>query len=206
MYFSMKHRNLILAPLVGVLMSLAAPLAAAPLSLDQLSTYLNRLKTVQGDFTQINADGSIDTGTIYIRRPGRARFEYNAPNNALVMAGQSQLAVFDPVTPDSAEVYPLRRTPLSIILANKVDLGQAKMVVDHREVDNTTVVTAQDPEHPEYGSIQLVFTADPIRLRQWVISDDGGSHTTIILGDTKTGMSLNNALFSISSERAKRGG
>ncbi len=200
----MKRRAFVIAPLVGALLSIAAPAFAAPISLNRLSAYLNDLQTVQGDFTQVNADGSIDTGTIYLRRPGRARFEYNAPNNALVMAGGSQVAVFDPVSPDNANIYPLSRTPLSIILARNVNLEQAKMVVAHREVDNTTVVTAQDPAHPEYGNIQLVFTDNPVQLRQWVITDDSGNQTTMILGDTKTGMSLSNALFNIEQERLRR--
>ncbi|NVO25861.1 outer membrane lipoprotein carrier protein LolA [Donghicola sp. C2-DW-16] len=200
----MKRRTFVIAPLVGALLSIAAPAFAAPISLNRLSAYLNDLQTVKGDFTQVNADGSIDTGTIYIRRPGRARFEYNKPNDALVMAGGSQVAVFDPVSPESANIYPLNRTPLSIILARNVNLGQAKMVVDHRQVDNTTVVKAQDPAHPEYGNIQLVFTDNPVQLRQWIITDDSGNQTTMILGDTKTGMSLSNELFNIQHEQGKR--
>ena len=38
-------------------------------------------------------------------------------------------------------------------------------------------VTAQDPKRPEYGSIQLKFTGNPVELRQWVI-DDGNGNTT----------------------------
>lgn len=204
MFWIMKRRAFFLAPLVGALLGLAAPAIAAPISLNRLSAYLNDMKTVKGEFTQVNADGSVDTGTLYIHRPGRARFEYDAPNDALVMAGGSQVAIFDPVSPDSATQYPLSRTPLSIILARNVNLSQAKMVVAHKEVDNTTVVTAQDPKHPEYGAIDLVFTDNPVQLRQWVITDDTGNRTTTILGDTVTGLNLGARLFSIPQEEAAR--
>ena len=63
-----------------------------------------------------------------------------------------------------------------------------------------TRVKAQDPEHPEYGTIELVFTADPIELRQWVITDDLGQQTTVILGQMKKGGSLGESLFSIIGE------
>ena len=56
---------------------------------------------------------------------------------------------------------------------------------------------AQDPENPDYGSIDLVFTGDPVELRQWVINDGNGSSTTVILGDLQTGMNLRNDLFVI---------
>ena len=61
------------------LIGLAVPASAQQLSLDDLSSYLNQLQTAQGGFTQINLDGTISTGTIYIKRPGRIRFEYAPP-------------------------------------------------------------------------------------------------------------------------------
>ena len=48
-------------------------------SLNAISKYLNGMKTATGEFTQINDDGTISTGQIYIKRPGRVRFEYNPP-------------------------------------------------------------------------------------------------------------------------------
>ena len=43
----------------------------------------------------INADGTIATGHVYIRRPGRVRFEYAPPDRSLVMAGGSQVATLN---------------------------------------------------------------------------------------------------------------
>ena len=70
----MKLLRYALAPLLAV--ALAAPAFAEKLSLPAISSYLNGLQTAQADFTQVNSDGSISTGKIYIQRPGRARFEY----------------------------------------------------------------------------------------------------------------------------------
>lgn len=50
----------------------------------------------------------------------------------------------------------------------------------------------------------MVFTAAPTELRQWVITDDAGGKTTVILGDLKKGGSMRSSLFSIQSEIAKR--
>jgi hypothetical protein len=79
------------------------------------------------------------------------------------------------------------------------------MVVGHREVENTTRVVAQDPENPEYGTIELVFTRDPLALRQWVITDDAGNQTTVILGELLAGGSLPGSLFDIGAEADRRG-
>lgn len=186
------------------LMVAAGPAAAQPIPLGELSSYLNKLKTVQSEFTQINSDGSLSTGVLYLRRPGRARFEYNPPEKSLVMAGGGQVAVFDPKSNTPPQQYPLKRTPLSIILAPQVNLGRSGMVIGHREADGKTVVTAQDPENPQYGNLQLVFTPNPTSLRQWVVTDDSGAKTTVILGDMRTGMSLGSRMFNIPQEITAR--
>tara|TARA_R110002096_G_scaffold52222_1_gene136177 strand:+ start:1309 stop:1938 length:630 start_codon:yes stop_codon:yes gene_type:complete len=190
----------------ALLTLLPAPAAAAAekITLAELSRYLNALTSAKADFTQINDDGTISTGVVYIRRPGRVRFEYAPPDNALVMAGGGQVAIFDAKSNQPPTQYPLSRTPLSLILARDVDLSRADMVVGHFEDGPTTRVKVQDPENPEYGSIEMVFTADPTELRQWIIRDDAGSETTVILGELQQGMSLSTSLFNIPFEAAKR--
>lgn len=179
--------------------------AAEKLSLTEISNYLNSLKTLQAEFTQINDDGTIATGDILIRRPGRIRFEYDPPDKSLVVAGAGQVAVFDAKSNQPPERFPLIRTPLNLILAPNIDLRTAKMVVGHSSDATTTTVVAQDPKYPEYGYIQLVFTASPVELRQWVVTDGAGGNTTLILGDMKKGISIRKAKFDIDAELESRG-
>jgi outer membrane lipoprotein-sorting protein len=162
--------------------AMALPAAAEKLSLGEISTYLNGLRTAQGQFTQVNEDGSISTGRIMLKRPGRVRFEYDPPESALVVADGDTVGIVDPRS-NERQGYPLHRTPLKIILERNVNLGRAKMVTGHVSDGTTTTVRAQDPDNPDYGSIDLVFTADPVELRQWIINDANGGRTTVILGD-----------------------
>lgn len=182
---------------VGLGVAAALPAAAEKLPLNAISSYLNAMKTAQGDFTQINEDGSISTGTIYIKRPGKVRFEYNAPDTGIVIAGSNTVVIYDKKSNQPAETYPLSKTPLSIILAANVNLGQARMVTGHSYDGTATTVRAQDPDHPEYGNIELKFTDNPVELRQWIINNGNGGQTTVVLGDLKTGMGLPNTLFDI---------
>jgi outer membrane lipoprotein-sorting protein len=180
----------------------AVPAGAQQLSLNEISRYLNSITSAEGTFTQINADGTISTGSIAIKRPGKVRFDYNPPEQALVMASAGAVYILDRKLNARPDTYPLRQTPLSIILARKVDLGRAGMVVGHGYDGIATTVTAQDPDRPEYGTIQLKFTGDPVDLRQWVITDGGGSQTTVILSGLKD-KALSNQVFSIEAELEK---
>jgi outer membrane lipoprotein-sorting protein len=179
----------------ALLAASALTAAAEKLPLADISAYLNRMTSASAEFTQINDDGSLSTGTLHIKRPGRMRFEYDPPNDALVVAGGGAVVIVDPKSNQPAETYALNRTPLSIILEPRVDLGQANMVVGHSFDGTATVVRAQDPAHPEYGSIELSFTDAPVQLRKWVINDDGGGRTTVVLGDLDAGRTLPDTLF-----------
>ena len=198
----MDRRSLLLAPLA--LVALALPAAAQPIPLAELSRYFNGFTTAEAQFTQVNPDGTLSTGRLFIRRPGRMRFEYDPPEAALVIAAGGNVAIFDPRSNAGPNQYPLSRTPLNLILAPQVDLTRARMVVAHRTEGPTTVVVAQDPNNPEYGTLQLVFSATPTELRQWRVTDDTGRETTVILGELITGGSLAPRLFDITAEEASR--
>ncbi|RMC36181.1 LolA family protein [Paracoccus alkanivorans] len=197
----MNIRSIALAP--ALVLGLAFPALAEKIPLNEISSYLNGLKTVTSEFTQVNNDGSISTGTVFISRPGKVRFEYNN-DSTLVLASAGNVAVFDPKSTGGPQQYPLSKTPLSIILDANVDLGRANMVTGYTEAKNSTVVTAQDPAHPEYGNIQMVFTGGPTELRQWVVTDDSGEKTTVILGEMRKGVSIPDSQFSIRNELARR--
>jgi outer membrane lipoprotein-sorting protein len=170
--------------------------AEGELSLSEISTYLNGLTSAQAPFSQVNDDGTSSSGMLYLKRPGRMRFEYSPPESAVVVAGGNTVMIRDPKSNQPPESYPLNRTPLSIILADRVDLDRANMVVGHRFDGSFTIVTAQDPENAEYGSIDLYFADSPITLEKWVIQDGAGGRTFVELGPLKTEVTLNDTLFS----------
>lgn len=185
-------------------LALVRPAHAERIPLDEISRYFNGFTTAEGDFTQINPDGTLSTGRIYIRRPGRVRFEYDPPEESLVMAGGGQVAIFDGRSNQGPSQYPLSQTPLNLILERNVDFSNRRMVVGHTDDGTTTTVIAQDSENPQYGSIRLVFSAQPTELRQWVIRDDTGAETTVILGNMRFGGDLSARLFNITAEVDKR--
>jgi len=200
------HRRTFLASSAASLL-VAGPAFADRLSLNAISAYLNQIETAQSPFTQVNDNGTLATGTLYIRRPGRMRFEYDPPTDLLVMAGGGQVGIFDGKSNvGKAERYPLSRTPLNLILERNVDLARRNMVVGHEFDGTATIVTAQDPAHPEYGSIALKFTDGPVELRQWVIRDAQGATTTVILGQLAQGAPIPSRLFDIYREEKNRKG
>ena len=197
----MKPLRFALAPAFTVMFALPALADRLPLSV--ISDYLGGLDVVRAEFTQTNDDGSTSQGTLSLERPGKLRLEY-AGSSDLVIAAGGQVAVFDSGSNEPPQRFPANRTPLNLILRSDVDLTQARMVVAHTEREGDTVVRAQDPAHPEYGSIDLIFSATPV-LKAWVVHDEGGGQTTVQLTRMQLGGNIPDNLFNIRSEASRRG-
>lgn len=196
------YRTLMLVAALG----LPGMAGAQQISLPEISGYLNDLKSARADFTQINADGTIDTGVLHIHRPGRMRFDYDDPSDALVLASGGAIAIFDDKSNAHAQQYPLNQTPLGIILARSVSLERSDMISGSSYEGGVTQIIARDPDRPEAGEIELSFTAGPIALRSWVINGNDGSRTTVILDNLVAGDALSSSAYSIPIEQARRTG
>lgn len=178
---------------------------AAPASIDQISAYIEDLKSVSAEFIQYNPDGSRMSGTMYMKRPGKLRFEYNGENMPLVMVGGGQVAVFDPLSNEPPMRFPLSQTPMKPILDRDVDIASTRFETHLMESGDFTILNVQDPRFAEYGYISLVFDTSPLQLRQWVVIDGAGQQTAIALTQINLAAKINNGIFNIRSEMRKRG-
>src|SRR5580704_5449413 len=88
----------VMAPVAGH----SAPPAAAPasgLSADdqalvaQAAAYLDGFNELKGRFTQTDARGAVTSGTLYLKRPGYARFAYDPPSSLLVVADGRNVSI-----------------------------------------------------------------------------------------------------------------
>ena len=183
---------------------LASPNLAHALSLPDVSGYLKQLTTAYARFTQINPDNSRSSGQLFMKRPGRIRFEYDAPDDSLVIAGQGDVVLFDARSNEPPQRFQLANTPLKLILQTDTDLTTHEMVVDHGDIGDETYITAQDPRFPEYGALQLYFSQKP-QLTRWITIDGGGSRTMVVLEGLEEGVSIPERLFDVDEEMNKRG-
>lgn len=163
------------------------------------SAYLSALDSMQGDFLQVGPDGSVTEGKFYLRRPGRLRFEYNAPENLLVVADGTWVAVKDSAAP--AQRYPIASTPLGLILAQNVDLTKSARVLKVENQPGALLVTLADRSGEAPGQITLIFDQPRMQLRQWVVTDAQGLQTTVALRNIQTGVRADNALFVLRDEQ-----
>ena len=192
------NRRFFLAALGAVpLVSFGGFASAQNAVVDELNTYLNSLISATARFTQESADGSTSTGTFYLQKPGKMRFEYDAPSPALLVADGNALAVFDKKSNRGPQRYPQSSTPLSLLSRPDIDITRSKFV-QKLEAGSTQIhLTMFDPAKPENGSIKMIFDRNPMALTEWIIVDGSGLESVVKLGKLTTNISLDSALFSI---------
>lgn len=167
--------------------------------LDRVSAYLSSVTDMQGDFLQVGPDGSLAEGKFYLRRPGRLRFEYTPPQNMLVVADGTWVAVKDGFS--ATQRYPLGSTPLGILLQKHVDLASEVRVLSVERQPGVLRVKLQDKSGNAPGDLTLVFDEPSLQLRQWVVTDAQGLQTTVALRSVQSGLHADNALFVLKDEQ-----
>ena len=165
--------------------------------LKRVSDYLNTIKSVQGRFTQIAADGRTAQGTFYLRKPGRIRFEYDKPNPILIVADGSSVAVSNSQL-KTTDRYPLINSPLRLLLSESTDLVTDRRISDIKKEAGALSFTARETVGPARGSITLLFAdTGALELRQWEVVDAQGIRTTIALNDVRQDANIPANLFVI---------
>jgi outer membrane lipoprotein-sorting protein len=164
---------------------------------DAVSAWFNGVETLKGQFDQQNQDGSLVSGDFYLRRPGRMRFEYAAPQQLTLLSDGLWVMLNDREF-ESVDRYPLRETPLWLILKKHVDLAKDALIVRVDREGGLTGVTVRSDDNDAQGALTLVFVGDQrlgLELRHWVIEDVQGKRTVVSLRQIEQGMALSPELF-----------
>lgn len=150
--------------------------------LARIDASMNATNSFQGDFMQIAANGAVSRGKIWLQRPGKVRFEYDAPSPLLIVSdgvtlvqNDRQLETFDRV--------PLSATPLNYFLKENINLAEDTEVIALQKMPGQWIVTARDGSGQQEGAITLVFDSETLALQTWIIADDFGGATRVSLSN-----------------------
>lgn len=167
------------------------------LEVAQAETYLNQIMSMKARFLQVNAEGQIAEGNVFMRRPGRMRFEYEPPAQILVIADGTWLILHDKELEETNRL-PLYSTPISVLLKEKVKLSGDVTVISVERDPGITRINIIDTDEPEEGGITLVFETKPYQLRKWLVTDPQGNVTSVSLSDVERGVKFNPEIFTFS--------
>ncbi|PPJ48495.1 hypothetical protein C0075_04555 [Rhizobium sp. KAs_5_22] len=173
----------------------AAMAAADPVAAQKIADHFSSVKTMMGEFVQFGPRGEQTGGKFFIQRPGKLRFNYDKPSPMRVIADGKNVVIGN-VKLKTWDLYPLSKTPLSLLLSEKIDLGN-KMVRDvKQEADLTTIVLGDRTIFGD-STITLMFDPKTFDLRQWTITDVQAKDTSVMIFNVQNGVQLDPSVFEI---------
>jgi outer membrane lipoprotein-sorting protein len=163
----------------------------------RISSYLSSLQTLVGNFVQVGPDGSKAKGQFFIQKPGKVRFEYDAPNPIAIIADGSMVEVLDRNL-DTRDHYPLSQTPLRYLLSDRIDLMKDTNVVSVTADDLYVSITIEEHQLLTGTSrLMLMVGAKDGQLKQWTVTDPQGYDTTVAVYNLDTSRKIDPGMFKI---------
>ncbi|MGE0501089.1 MAG: outer-membrane lipoprotein carrier protein LolA [Rhizobiaceae bacterium] len=182
-----------LQPLVPGLAAFAqaAPSPAAQVIADHFSS----VRTMMGEFVQFGPKGEQTGGKFFIERPGKIRFNYEPPS-AFRVISDGKSVVINNQKLRTWDLYPLSKTPLKLLLDERIDLSGGRVRNVKEEADLTTIQLA---DKSVFGSATIAMMFDPksYELRQWTITDAQGKDTTVMIFNVQQGVKFDPSIFKI---------
>jgi outer membrane lipoprotein-sorting protein len=200
----MAAMRILLAALSAAVLSLLATLPVhaqqGGIGVPQIEQYFNGIRSLKARFVQSNPNGSVVQGTLYVRRPGRMRFEYDAPSQLKIVADGRQVTMWDNATRDFGQ-WPIGWTAASFLVKDPLVLSGDLQVEKLERVNGMLEATMSQARKPQEGKVIVRLGENPLLLRGWTIIDNRGNRVTVSLSDIQTGLQLADSLFKDESGR-----
>ena len=188
---------------VGFAAAVPAMAAAPSADLARLKDHLSSVQTMTANFTQTDAKGRVQNGTLQLKRPGRVRFEYSGGDVLLVANGKNLTFVDYQVGQKSA--WPLGRTPLGPLLSGSPDFnGKAQILPS----SNPQVVVARAKNAGQYGQLTLAFLRSAsapggLQLYGWTAIDPQNHRTTVRLSNVRFNVAVPDSAFTYAEPKKR---
>ena len=183
-----------------LLAALPAGAQQGGIGVPQIEQYFNGIKSLKARFVQSNPNGSVVQGTLYVRRPGRMRFEYDAPSQLKIVADGWQVTMWDNATRDFGQ-WPIGWTAASFLVKDPLSLTGDLQVEKIERVNGMIEATMSQARKSQEGKVIVRLAENPLLLRGWTIIDNRGNRVTVSLADMQTGLQLADSLFKNESGR-----
>ena len=173
----------------------ASAQAAVPPTAQKIADHFSSVKSMSGEFVQFGPRGEQTGGKFFLERPGKIRFNYDGASNFRVISDGKSVVILNKRL-NTSDLYPLSKTPLKLLLDDRIDLSGSRVRSVKEESDLTTIQLA---DRSVFGSSMITMMFDPksYALRQWTITDAQGKDTTVMIFNVKEGVSFAPETFAI---------
>lgn len=180
--------------LMVTLPAVAQPVSDTQAAIKEVESYLQNLRTMKARFIQTDATGKQTAGDFLLKRPGRMRFDYDAPVTDFIVADGRFIYYYDGQLKEQSNAL-ISQSLADFFLREKLSLSGDIKVTDIVRAGELLTVTLVQAKDPSAGSLTLGFTQKPMTLKKWRVVDAQGAITEVELFDSVSGIAMKDAPF-----------
>ncbi len=168
---------------------------------DRILNYLESFSSLSSKFIQINNNGDILSGKIFVSRPGKFRIEYEEIPLLLISDSKRLASVNKNLK--SINFHRANENPLSILLFKKLDMKKVK-ILKLVENENTLLVKLSSADFEDKGIIEILFETKPFRMKKWTVLKVDRTKTEVFFDNLHLNKNLPSKLFNIELEDPRK--
>ena len=163
---------------------------------ERILKYLQNFDSLSSDFIQVNNNGSVLTGKLFISRPGMVRVEYKEIPLLLISDSKKIASVNKDL--DSITFYRIQDIPVALLLYKNFKLKTLK-ILDFVDFENQFKLKIKEKKEETPGYIEIIFEKNTFTLKKWIVFRDKLNKTEVLLQNLKLNEKLNKKIFDIDS-------
>ena len=160
----------------------------------QVNKFFENLNTLEADFIQVSSSGNVSNGKIYFDLPGKLRIDYSDPNNLLITCKGFWIVIQDRNLKTTNNI-PLNQSPFSILIEKRISLSNKTIKTELENKSGIISLTIKSLKNEQAGQLILEFSEQPFSLKKWIIKDNFGDVTTVLIQNAKYNKKLSHLLF-----------
>ena len=144
--------------------------------------YLSNLRSVSGDFSQIDNIGNVSKGIFWISKSGEVAFYYNSPSETRIIYKEGTL-YFKESLAKNYQNYKIENNPISLFLNNDEDVEKFinKAIIDN----NIGKFKVNLNRNNERNSLMVILDYPSPILRQWKFIDQQKKETNVFFSNIR---------------------
>ncbi len=164
---------------------------------DRIFKYLQNFNTLKSEFIQVNNNGDVLSGEIFIVRPGKVRIKYNEIPLLIISDGKKVATINKKLK--SITFYKLSDIPVSLLLFKNFKYDKVN-ILEIRKNDNQLVVKINEKKKNASGYVEVLFEETPFQMKKWTVFRDKNTKTEVLLNNLELNRKIVLKLFDISIE------
>ena len=161
---------------------------------DRILDYLESFSSLSSKFVQINNNGDVMSGELFVSRPGKFRIEYE--QIPLLLISDSKRFASINKNLKSINFHRTNENPLSILLFKELDLKKIK-ILNLVENENTLLVKISSLNFEDNGVIEILFETKPFKMKKWTVFKTDQTKTEVFFDNLILNKNLPLKLFDI---------